>query len=88
MLHCFIDSYQKDIQLQINENELEEYPILQPKVDHFITVFLGYGRRRDKKRACDRIGELLVEMEQLHETGLSQVRPTYQVSEKRRFKVD
>ena len=80
ILHWFLESYQKDVQSStIDEEQLRLYPIGQPKVDHYITVFLGYGRRRDKRKAFHRIGELLVEMEQLHDTGLVHLKPNYQV---------
>ena len=77
-----IDLYQKESQKTSNSSKVvnyDLYPVLQPSVEHFITVLLAYGRRKDKKRACDRMKELLVEMERLHESGMN-VKPNYQVS--------
>ena len=79
ILHWFLESYQKDLQSKIDEDQLKLYPIVQPQVDHYIAVFLGYGRRRDKRKAFNRIGELLFEMEQLHDSGLVDLKPNYQV---------
>jgi hypothetical protein len=84
VLHWLIDLYENESQKNQHSNksmqESELYQVLQPTVDHFITVLLGYGRSRNKKKACARIEELLVEMERLHEAGLNGVKPTYQVS--------
>lgn len=83
ILHLLIDMYQKETLKKQSSNDTNSYlayPLLQPSVEHFRSVFLAYVKGKNKKKACKRIGELLVEMENLIEAGLTEVKPTYEVS--------
>lgn len=83
ILHWLIELYEKEkVKQQLPNKHIDNrsYQMLQPTEEHFKSVFFGYARRANKRKACSRIRELLVEMERLSEAGLTEVKPTYKVS--------
>jgi len=81
ILQLLIGLYEKEKQLdeKTDEEDVEKFS-LQPGVGHFVSVLLAYQKRRmNSPSAVQRIEELLVQMDRIHQAGNDLVRPNYQV---------
>ncbi len=80
ILQWLISLYDKDVNT-INDRDERNYSYsLQPSYVHFISVLLGYQRKKfGRAAAVRRIEELLVQMDTMYEAGNDKVKPTYQV---------
>jgi hypothetical protein len=81
ILQLLIGLYEKEKQIdeKMDEEDVEKFS-LQPGVGHFVSVLLAYQKRRmNSPSAVQRIEELLVQMDRIHQAGNDLVRPNYQV---------
>ncbi len=84
ILRWLVDFYEKESMkyqspLSGNGDKKSSYPVLQPTIGHFMTVFLAFSKRQNVNLTCQRIAELLMEIQRLNDSGLSGFQPNYQV---------
>lgn len=83
ILRWLVDFYEKESHKSQSplsgEGDKQSYPVLRPTIGHFMTVFLAFSKRQNVNLACQRIAELLIEIQRLNDAGLSGFQPNYQV---------